>query len=114
VLQAAFILIHNPSSNDREYDVGTAAGSNMAVLRAQPTDPTATPPWKTTSGRFASIHSWQSEESKMTKQLSGDALQLRSMIKREGTLELSLATIPIPQPKDDEVLVRVEASSAAE
>jgi NADPH2:quinone reductase len=50
----------------------------------------------------------------MAKQLSGDALQLRSMIKREGTLELSLATIPIPQPKDDEVLVRVEASSAAE
>jgi len=46
----------------------------------------------------------------MAKQLSGDALQLRSMIKRDGTLELSLATIPIPQPKDDEVLVRVEAS----
>ncbi|MGB3049905.1 MAG: zinc-binding dehydrogenase [Polyangiales bacterium] len=46
----------------------------------------------------------------MAKQLSGEALQLRSMIKRDGTLELSLATIPIPQPKDDEVLVRVEAS----
>ena len=46
----------------------------------------------------------------MTKQFSGDALQLRSMIKQDGTLELSLATIPIPQPKDDEVLVRVEAS----
>jgi NADPH2:quinone reductase len=46
----------------------------------------------------------------MTEQISGDALQLRSMIKQDGTLELSLATIPIPQPKDDEVLVRVEAS----
>ncbi|TFH32852.1 MAG: NADH oxidase, partial [Myxococcales bacterium] len=46
----------------------------------------------------------------MTEQFSGDALQLRSMIKQDGTLELSLATIPIPQPKDDEVLVRVEAS----
>jgi len=46
----------------------------------------------------------------MAKQLSGDALQLRSIIKRDGTLELSLATIRIPQPKDDEVLVRVEAS----
>lgn len=46
----------------------------------------------------------------MAKQLSGDALQLRSMIKQDGTLELSLVTIPIPQPKADEVLVRVEAS----
>ena len=32
------------------------------------------------------------------------------MIKRDGTLELSLEAVPIPQPKDDEVLVRVEAS----
>ena len=46
----------------------------------------------------------------MAKQFSSDALQLRSMIKQDGTLELSLATMPIPQPKDDEVLVRVEAS----
>jgi len=46
----------------------------------------------------------------MAEQLSGDALQLRSMIKQDGTLELSLATMPIPQPKNDEVLVRVEAS----
>ncbi|MDH3654267.1 MAG: zinc-binding dehydrogenase [Myxococcales bacterium] len=46
----------------------------------------------------------------MAKQVSGDALQLRSMIKQDGTLELSLAAMPIPQPKDDEVLVRVEAS----
>ncbi len=46
----------------------------------------------------------------MTERPSGDALQLRSMIKADGTLELSLAAIPIPRPKDDEVLVRVEAS----
>ncbi len=46
----------------------------------------------------------------MAKQISGDALQLRSTIKPDGTLELSLAAIPIPEPKDDEVLVRVEAS----
>jgi len=32
------------------------------------------------------------------------------MIKQDGTLELSLVTMPIPQPKADEVLVRVEAS----
>ncbi|MGB5266302.1 MAG: zinc-binding dehydrogenase [Polyangiales bacterium] len=46
----------------------------------------------------------------MATQISGDALQLRSMIKQDGTLELSLVTMPIPQPKADEVLVRVEAS----
>ncbi len=46
----------------------------------------------------------------MAQPLSGDALQLRSMIKQDGTLELSLAAMPIPRPKDDEVLVRVEAS----
>jgi len=46
----------------------------------------------------------------MTQAIPGDALQLRSMIKQDGTLELSLETIPIPQPKDDEVLVRIEAS----
>lgn len=46
----------------------------------------------------------------MTKQFSGDALQLRSTIRQDGVLELSLETIPVPQPKDDEVLVRIEAS----
>ena len=46
----------------------------------------------------------------MADQLSGDALQLRSTIKQGGTLELSLAETPIPQPNDDEVLVRVEAA----
>ena len=46
----------------------------------------------------------------MTQTISGDALQLRSIIKSDGTLELSLETLPIPQPKDDEVRVRIEAS----
>ena len=46
----------------------------------------------------------------MTQAISGDALQLRSIIKSDGTLVLSLETVPIPQPKDDEVLVRIEAS----
>ena len=46
----------------------------------------------------------------MAQPLSGDALQLQSLIKQDGTLELSLAAVPIPRPKDDEVLVRVEAS----
>lgn len=46
----------------------------------------------------------------MVHQPSGETLQLLSVIKRDGTLELSLAMVPTPQPKDDEVLVRVEAS----
>src|SRR3979411_244005 len=38
------------------------------------------------------------------------ALELRSLIKKGGELELSLASVPIPEPGPDEVLVRVEAS----
>ncbi len=37
-------------------------------------------------------------------------LQLQSNVKKEGVLELRLVSVPIPEPKDDEVLVRVEAS----
>src|SRR3979490_1120236 len=37
-------------------------------------------------------------------------LQLRSLIKKSGELELSLANVPIPEPGPDEVVVRVEAS----
>ena len=37
-------------------------------------------------------------------------LQLRSLVKENGELELSLARVPIPTPAADEILVRVEAS----
>jgi NADPH:quinone reductase-like Zn-dependent oxidoreductase len=37
-------------------------------------------------------------------------LQLRSLIKKSGELELSLAEVAIPEPAADEVVVRVEAS----
>ncbi|MEY2883650.1 MAG: hypothetical protein RL490_1374 [Pseudomonadota bacterium] len=37
-------------------------------------------------------------------------LQLRSLVTAEGTLELSLADVPVPQPGPGEILVRVEAS----
>jgi NADPH2:quinone reductase len=40
----------------------------------------------------------------------GTGLQLRSLLKSSGELELSLARVPIPQPADDEILVRVEGS----
>src|SRR6202049_5099685 len=45
--------------------------------------------------------------------MSADAktgLQLRSLIKKSGELELSLAEVAIPEPAADEVVVRVEAS----
>jgi NADPH:quinone reductase-like Zn-dependent oxidoreductase len=41
---------------------------------------------------------------------SKTGLQLRSLIKRDGQLELSLASVPVPEPGADEVVVRVEAS----
>src|ERR1700690_2294731 len=37
-------------------------------------------------------------------------LQLRSLIKKSGELEISLLQVPTPQPSADEVVVRVEAS----
>jgi NADPH:quinone reductase-like Zn-dependent oxidoreductase len=37
-------------------------------------------------------------------------LQLRSLIKKSGELEISLTNVPLPEPADDEVLVRIEAS----
>src|SRR2546428_13713168 len=37
-------------------------------------------------------------------------LQLRSTVKKEGILELSLATVPTPEPKPEEVIVRIDAS----
>src|SRR5206468_8424039 len=37
-------------------------------------------------------------------------LQLRSLVKPEGQLEISLLSVPTPQPAPDEVVVRIEAS----
>jgi NADPH:quinone reductase-like Zn-dependent oxidoreductase len=37
-------------------------------------------------------------------------LQLRSLIKKSGELEISLLNVPTPEPKPDEVVVRVEAT----
>ena len=46
----------------------------------------------------------------MTDTTAGTALQLRSLIKSSGELEISLASVPIPEPGPDEVVVRIEAS----
>jgi NADPH2:quinone reductase len=37
-------------------------------------------------------------------------LQLRSLVRANGQLELSLVSVPVPDPLPDEVLVRIEAS----
>jgi NADPH:quinone reductase-like Zn-dependent oxidoreductase len=42
--------------------------------------------------------------------MSGNGLQLRSLIKKSGELEISLQDVPTPEPADDEIVVRVEAT----
>src|SRR3984885_6101316 len=37
-------------------------------------------------------------------------LQLRSLLKKSGELEISLVSVPTPEPSADEVVVRIEAS----
>ncbi|MEO8360248.1 MAG: zinc-binding dehydrogenase [Vicinamibacteria bacterium] len=39
-----------------------------------------------------------------------DFLQLRSLVKKSGELELSLVSMPMPEPRPDQVLVHIEAS----
>jgi NADPH2:quinone reductase len=46
----------------------------------------------------------------VTTTATDTGLQLRSTIKREGVVELALVSVPTPQPRADEVLVRVEAA----
>lgn len=46
----------------------------------------------------------------MTTDTTPTSLQLRSLIRANGELEVSLQDIPIPEPTADEVLVRIEAT----
>lgn len=46
----------------------------------------------------------------MTSSIPRTALQLRSLIRRSGELEISLAEVEVPEPAADEVLVRIEAT----
>jgi NADPH2:quinone reductase len=46
----------------------------------------------------------------MPNNANDTGLQLRSTVKAEGVLELSLVVVPTPQPQAEEVVVRVEAS----
>jgi len=46
----------------------------------------------------------------MSADLPDNALELRSLVTSQGTLELSLSDVPVPSPTGNEVLVRIEAS----
>ena len=46
----------------------------------------------------------------MAADLPGKALELRSLVTSDGTLELSLHEVDVPTPADNEVLVRIEAA----
>src|SRR5215471_6787932 len=46
----------------------------------------------------------------MTNASTNTGLQLRSTVKTGGTLELTLVGVPIPEPKPEEVIVRIDAS----
>ena len=46
----------------------------------------------------------------MTTNLPNTGLQLRSLLKESGELELSLVEVPVPVPGPDQVLIRVEAT----
>ncbi len=46
----------------------------------------------------------------MTTSIPRTALQLRSLIRSSGELEISLAEVEVPEPAADEVLVRIEAT----
>jgi NADPH:quinone reductase-like Zn-dependent oxidoreductase len=42
--------------------------------------------------------------------MSTEGLQLRSLVRKSGELELSLVSVPVPDPAADEVVVRIEAA----
>jgi NADPH:quinone reductase len=46
----------------------------------------------------------------MTQPTPATALQLRSLVRSSGELEVSLQSVPVPEPGADEVLVRIEAT----
>jgi NADPH:quinone reductase-like Zn-dependent oxidoreductase len=50
------------------------------------------------------------EETIMATNIPDAGRELRSLVTAEGTLELSLADVPVPEPKPNEVIIRVEAA----
>src|SRR4051812_50120931 len=48
--------------------------------------------------------------SPMSAEIPAEALQLRSLVRADQILELSLDMVPVPEPGPDEVVIRVEAA----
>ena len=46
----------------------------------------------------------------MTQSNIEAGLQLRSLVKKSGVLEVSLVSVPTPEPAADEIVIRVEAT----
>ena len=46
----------------------------------------------------------------MNATVADTGLELRSLVNKDGTLEISLAKVKVPEPTDDQVVVRVEAT----
>jgi NADPH:quinone reductase len=46
----------------------------------------------------------------MAAEIPAEAWQLRSLVRADQTLELSLDTVPVPEPGPNEVLIRIEAT----
>jgi NADPH:quinone reductase-like Zn-dependent oxidoreductase len=46
----------------------------------------------------------------VSQPLSENGLQIRSLVKKSGVLELSLVSVPTPEPAADEIVIRVEAT----
>lgn len=46
----------------------------------------------------------------MAESNTDKALQLQSLVKKDGTLQMFLEEVPIPEPGEDQVLIRVEAA----
>ena len=46
----------------------------------------------------------------MTGTIPAEALQLRSLVRADGELEVSLQRVPVPEPGADEVLVQIQAT----
>jgi NADPH:quinone reductase-like Zn-dependent oxidoreductase len=46
----------------------------------------------------------------VTTESIGEGLQLRSLVKQSGELELSLLSLPTPEPQPGEIVVRIEAT----
>ena len=57
--------------------------------------------------RLICVHHLKLGSTSLANQTS---LELRSLVKQDGTLELSLAQVSVPSPTADEVVVRVEAT----